>query len=531
MGDNFKICKSILEALLSLDVREVYICSGKRNLPLAKSLDALKRFKIYTHFEERAAAFFCLGRIKKTRRPVALLTTSGTAVGEVLPAMMEASFSGLPLLAVTADRPKNYRGTGAPQSCYQNDIFKHYTGLFFDLDKNDYSLKGLKNWNRHSPLHINACFEEPVTKEIPSFLSKISKKPLQVKSLEVASSKMIKKFLDCVSDKKANIFFIVGKLAKDDAREVKKFFLLSHFKAYFEAHSTLRNDKSLQAQSIYNPKEFFRETQAKMVIRLGHVPTHRIWRDLEEMAGKIQVLSVNSLNFKGLSFGETIACDVKSFFKTLNEKIKNKKAKFKNDAQTSHSKHHAILSLIEKYPKAEQSLIHKLSLYIPKKSNIYLGNSSPIRHFDEFATYSDRGFLFENSRGLNGIDGQISTFLGFSMKSKTESWGIFGDLTALYDLASPWVMPWMTGVCLRIVIINNFGGQIFSGLKDAKLMTNSHGYSFKEWAKQWGLSYKAFKDISQKNILSLKKEPYVLEVLPDKKETALFERTYKGFYN
>ena len=186
-------------------------------------------------------------------------------------------------------------------------------------------------------------------------------------------------------------------------------------------------------------------------------------------------------------------------------------------------------SIVDQSPIAEGCI----ETIIPKKANIYLGNSSPIRYFDAFSSYEDKGFTFENSRGINGIDGQISTFLGWSKDKKAdrESWGIFGDLTALYDLSSPWVIEWITKVSLRIVIINNFGGQIFSGFKHAELMTNTHRLSFKHWAKHWGLAYKAYKTLNKDCFKTLKKIPYVIEILPSEEETHLFGKKFNLVLN
>lgn len=158
---NRLLSEQVLSALRDAGVQEICICPGKRNSPLiAFLLDHPTLFQVYYFFEERCAAFFALGRIKNSGRPVAVMTTSGTAVGELLPATMEAHYSGASLVLLTADRPKNYRGTGAPQAAEQVGIFGVYVSTTYDLDvpfDHPFSLGSLK-----SSVHINVCFDEPL---------------------------------------------------------------------------------------------------------------------------------------------------------------------------------------------------------------------------------------------------------------------------------------------------------------------------------------------------------------------------------
>ncbi|HVR41316.1 MAG TPA: thiamine pyrophosphate-binding protein, partial [Thermoanaerobaculia bacterium] len=126
-------------------VSEYCVCAGSRNAPLIAALSGVKTFAFV---DERSAAFFALGRIKLHGKPVAVLTTSGTAVAELLPATIEAYYSGLPLVLVTADRPARFRGTGAPQCIEQIGLFGPYAATSLDA------------WNRRMPLHLNIEVDE-----------------------------------------------------------------------------------------------------------------------------------------------------------------------------------------------------------------------------------------------------------------------------------------------------------------------------------------------------------------------------------
>ena len=129
------LIRSTLTALARLGVAEVCVAAGARNAPLITALIASDGIKLWSFFEERSAAFFALGRMMADRMPVAVLTTSGTAAAELLPAVIEAYYQGLPLVLVTADRPRRYRGSGAPQAIEQKDLFGPYVSACIDVEQ------------------------------------------------------------------------------------------------------------------------------------------------------------------------------------------------------------------------------------------------------------------------------------------------------------------------------------------------------------------------------------------------------------
>lgn len=149
---NLAAARRIIEEAEALGVTDFCVCAGSRNAPLLVALGASGR-KLYSFVDERSAAFFALGRAKFTGRPAAVVTTSGTAVAELLPAAIEAHYSATPLVLITADRPARYRGTGAPQAIEQESIF----GV--------YAAREASSWNGAGALHINVEFDEPLLDE------------------------------------------------------------------------------------------------------------------------------------------------------------------------------------------------------------------------------------------------------------------------------------------------------------------------------------------------------------------------------
>ncbi|MGA8164345.1 MAG: thiamine pyrophosphate-binding protein [Waddliaceae bacterium] len=156
---NRLLAHHVLQEMKGIGVTELCLCPGGRNSPFVSLLSETKVFCCRYWFEERSAAFFALGRSRRLEQPVAVITTSGTAAGELLPAAMEAYYSGVPLLAVTADRPRRFRGTGAPQTAEQAGLFGPY--VLFSQDLEGEERCEISKWRQLGPAHLNVCFEEP----------------------------------------------------------------------------------------------------------------------------------------------------------------------------------------------------------------------------------------------------------------------------------------------------------------------------------------------------------------------------------
>lgn len=149
---NVELARRLIGEVRAAGVADFCVCAGSRNSPLLYVLGQSDA-RLFSFFDERSAAFFALGRSKQHGAPVCVVTTSGTAVAELLPAAIEAYYSGIPLLLLTADRPARFRGTGAPQSIEQVGLF----GVYAETS--------LETWSRARPLHLNVEFDEPLIDE------------------------------------------------------------------------------------------------------------------------------------------------------------------------------------------------------------------------------------------------------------------------------------------------------------------------------------------------------------------------------
>ncbi|MDP1589024.1 MAG: thiamine pyrophosphate-binding protein, partial [Prosthecobacter sp.] len=188
---------------------------------------------------------------------------------------------------------------------------------------------------------------------------------------------------------------------------------------------------------------------------------------------------------------------------------------------------------LEKFAPSEPGWMRQLTKVIPAGSRVFLGNSLPIREMNLALQTTKPGVEFFANRGANGIDGLVSTFLGASAAHRGECWMIVGDLSTLYDLAAPWVIAQMDHPKLRIVIINNGGGKIFSRVNNLRTLSekalgvieNRHSLSFEPWAQMWGLEYVQTDDVH--DLEDLLQVPIVIEIKPDALQTETFWRDWQ----
>ena len=502
-------------------VREFIICAGARNSALLVMLAAIPGVRLWHHFEERSAAFFALGRILDLERPVAVVTTSGTAVAELLPAMVEAHYQGLPLIALTADRPASYRGTGAPQAIEQAGIFGVYPKLALDitgLETAPAVLGTLESWDFLGPLHVNLCLEEPTATALP--LLRVAGA-----GLRPAATAECARFYKAIPlpdpQEFPNPLVILGDLVPWETLAVEQFAGELEAPVYAEASSGLRNSWPLRDLLLNGGDHILKRHPHGSVIRLGGVPSCRFWRDLEHRR-EIPVLSYTRSGHSGLARP--------SIVRPLENCLT--KPDFTNSwpSRLYHRPDDRLAKLLTSLPESEPGLVHALSKIIPDEAAMFTGNSLAIRHWN-LCAQPKSGLHARALRGANGIDGNLSAFLGLAADAG-EAWCLVGDLTALYDLAAPWMLRQLNTQRIRIVVMQNAGGKIFSrlpalqGLTDfeRELMENPHQISLAGWAQQWGLGHRsgqcALPDLSDLP------DRVVIELYPDAEATGAFWKAW-----
>jgi 2-succinyl-5-enolpyruvyl-6-hydroxy-3-cyclohexene-1-carboxylate synthase len=524
LGTNQALSLEVVEWLVRAGVRTICLCPGGRNAPLVEVLDALSRpetppasrLEILDFFEERSAAFFALGRARRDRRPAAVITTSGTAAAELLPALIEAHYSGTPMVAVTADRPRTYRGTGAPQTIEQVNLFGPYVRASVDLDMPG-ALDAI------GPLvpsvHLNVCFDEPLI-EGPAIQAADAEMPVQPAAIAPRSPAALPtEWIEAVRLLQHPLV-ILGSLPQPEDQQAALDACCalgapvlaeasSHLKARLASLAFVAGETAV--------RRAFERQVFDGVLRIGEVPSFRVWRDLEEL-WRVPVLSLSRTPFPGLTRGKHFAVPTDAAMPSLSDLAPGL---FPEDLR------HELLSLdrelaaatdelLIQFPRSEPALVRQVSEAIPGDAFVYLGNSLPIREWNQFARFEGRSHIIGENRGANGIDGQVSSFLGAAVEGR-ENWAVVGDLTALYDLPSLWALRHVAAP-VRLVVVNNGGGRIFQRLYRSPRFQNVHQVRLRGWAEMWDVAYRC--DLAAAS--GALPETVVFELTPDGEQTEAF---------
>ena len=504
------LIQAVLRLLADLGVREVCVAAGARNAPVLAALLDSRGVRVWNFFEERSAGFFAFGRVRATGRPVAVLTTSGTAAAELLPAVIEAHYQALPLIAFTADRPKSHRGTGAPQAIEQADLFGVYPRTAWDLDHAS-ALPAASEARLDGPLHLNLCLDEPLATDVPGIdfedfkapaASPPAGMPLDLAALAAARRPVV----------------LAAGMTPAEAAQACPFLLALRAPVLAEAASNLWSLPQLGAL-LSAPHDSLLQTLAPdHILRLGAVPSGRFWRDLESRP-EVIVTNVSAAPFSGLARREAVSLHPWSALaQTTPAPCLSPLPPRPPDADFS------------AHPRCEPAFFPALRRCLGPGSLLFLGNSLPIREFNDAIAPLPAGVTIHANRGANGIDGLISTWLGLAADA-SDSWLVLGDLSALYDLAGPWVLPQLPAARRFLVVIHNSGGKIFSRVPSLRALPeparacieNRHDLSFKPVAELWGLSHTLVRDPAELAALAqFGPGCHLVEIRPDAAQTAAF---------
>lgn len=490
-GGNAPLARAVWQWLERHGVRTFCVCPGGRNAPLvAEAGDVPMTFG----FEERSAAFYALGVAKRLEAPVGVLTTSGTAAAELLPAAIEAYYAGVPLVLVTADRPRRFRGTAAPQAIEQAGLFGPYATTIDVAGPEDLPVEMPLP---RGPLHLNVAFEDPL-------------RTTPIEAVATPSS------LEAFASRCQRPLVVVGGLRPKEREHVLA--LLERFgaPAWLETTSGLRGEPRLEALALRSGAEKFYRDNADGLLRIGSVPTSSLWREADGVFANRPVLSLASLPWSGCARVDADALPLDAVVPCASRWDSAARTSFLGeDARRAK----VVQEVLHANPRSEPSLVHALSARIPATDGLYLGNSLAIRHWDRFA--ARRSWLHvDANRGANGIDGQLSTFFG-SAPTDRPAWAVVGDLTALYDLSAPWFARSAAIAPRRIVVVNNGGGQIFRELFLDERLRSAHDVGFGSWARMWRWEHHRVDSAAMPLAFAGRA---VVEIVPDAAETQTVSR-------
>lgn len=515
----------IIEELVRLGAVFFCISPGSRSTPLtvAVARHPVASWKIFP--DERSAGFFALGHARATGKPAVLICTSGTAVANYYPAVVEASMDNQPMLILSADRPFELLETGANQTIQQFGMFGAYTRWNFRLPEPsaDIPLRSVITTIDHAvsrasglppgPVHLNVPFREPFEPVVPElhdpWLAPVSSwidgsGPLSCTAghERVPDTKSIALLRDILAGS-THPFFIAGRLQnRADALAVGNLVRSLNAPLYADLSSGLRFDESfsplqLALQSSQFPERFRPDTvihfggpliarQPAAAVRewnpLHHIvvkphagrygPDHNVTLDIEASPALVADALLGCR--KPLSAGRMPLPE--SFFRKAAELIDN--------------------CCGPDQPVSEISAARIVSRLIEETEGLFLSNSMPVRDMDQYAIPRHfPAFMAGMNRGASGIDGIISTAAGFAEGLRKPVTLLIGDIAFLHDLNALCLLPSLS-VPLRIVVLNNNGGGIFSFLPVAaeKDIFETHfatpqNYSIRDAAAAFGITY------------------------------------------
>lgn len=521
MSASMSFVKSLLAQCCLGGICEWVVCPGARDMALLQVLAAAEDLVKWTHFDERSAAFFALGRIQDMGLPVAVVTTSGTAAAELFPAVVEAYYQRRPLLLLTADRPAEYRGSAAPQAIEQTDLFGIYAPTI-DLETPDSLPEDiLEDWDYASPLHINVCLPDPDAAWNPGSCDLYPAEPPEENEFRGSLADLAQALR---FKARRGLVVMIGGL--DPTEQAPALWLANELKAPVVADATSGLREELAHLALTDADRLLKKHPPAVLLRIGDVPVGRFWRDLEDLPST-EVFSITRTGFSGLARPSSVVTgDLDAVLRALGDVDSVGDV---NGLRAMNKRHTALMEeLLITCPESEQAMVRAFSCFAADGDCIYLGNSMPVRYWNSFAQTSVPTENVRANRGANGIDGQIATFLGVSARC-SRSWALLGDLTALYDSNALAMLPQLDSGTRVLGVINNGGGGIFRTLPGAdshpeamnRLLVQPHAYSFQAMAAQWGMRYLCIRTAEDFDQLdSMEEGSQVLaEIIPDRAQT------------
>jgi 2-succinyl-5-enolpyruvyl-6-hydroxy-3-cyclohexene-1-carboxylate synthase len=441
-----RLARVIVRQILEAGITDAVISPGSRNAPLTLALFAASEkglIKLHVRIDERTAAFFALGVAKASKRPVPIVCTSGTAVANYHPAVLEASHSNTPLFVITADRPAELRKTGANQTTEQARIFGKSVRYFADVSGAVYPLEMPLNALQTGPVHINVQFDEPlIGDEDSSWLDGIVVTPPRIfdrKKAGVFNSKSTRGVLIIGQDR-----------AGFDAADVEKFSKELGWPVIAEDPLTFASAQS-HASIFLTSTTIAKDLTPDTVVVIGRTTLSRSINSLISSARKKIVIDPRMA---------TVDSDRNADQRFLElPKVEVAAADPEWVAKWSKYSQRTAKVVSELSAWSEPVIAREIGARIPSSTALFISSSRPIRDIEGFAAARSGVETFAN-RGLAGIDGNISTALGIASVRK-ECVAVIGDLGFLHDLTG---LIQNEEINLRIFVIDNNGGGIFSTL-------------------------------------------------------------------
>ncbi|PLR98256.1 2-succinyl-5-enolpyruvyl-6-hydroxy-3-cyclohexene-1-carboxylic-acid synthase [Bacillus sp. T33-2] len=513
--------------LATAGVTDVVISPGSRSTPLAMIIAEHPDLRVHVQIDERSAGFFALGVAKASKKPAALLCTSGTAAANYFPAIIEASISRVPLIVMTADRPHELRDVGAPQAIDQINLYGKNVKWFVEMAPPE-NTEDMIRYARTvcaraaataigypaGPVHLNFPLREPLIPELHEHLFESAERTSGY--VEILPGKLtmhegiFKKIAEQMNSFKNGII-VCGPIEEEgfaeaviDLADALKFPVLS------DPLSQLRSRKQSSDLTIDAYDTFLRSEEARnalkpdLIIRFGAMPVSKaLTTYIKENRNARQLVIDGGGGWRdpGITATEMIYCDETQFCQSVSMYVDRRTTSPQLEKwQTINALTKDKLSSIRDVTElSEGKLFFQLADMLPEGATLFVGNSMPIRDLDTFFHLNGKNIRVMANRGANGIDGTISTALGAATVSQP-LYLVVGDLTFYHDL-NGLLAAKMHNIDINILLINNNGGGIFSFLPQADhpkhfevLFGTPVDLDFKHAVKMYNGSYEKAED-------------------------------------
>jgi 2-succinyl-5-enolpyruvyl-6-hydroxy-3-cyclohexene-1-carboxylate synthase len=480
--------------LVQTGVTDVVVSPGSRSTPMAMVLAEHPEIKLHVHVDERSAAFFALGIAKVTNQPVAILCTSGTAAANYFPAIVEARYSRVPLIVLTADRPHELREVGAPQAIDQIHLYGNHVKWFAEmaLPENNHEIiryarticaraAAIARQAPAGPVHLNFPFREPLIPQLDENLFQVSERPtgyVCVRNGELSISEDL--FKDIGSKLKGNAkgIIVCGNIADEKfAAAVTSLADTLKFPILADPLSQLRSGKHSLEHVVEAYDTFLRNEDAKsslkpdVILRFGAMPISKaltIFLKENLQAQQFVIDGAGGWRDPGLLSTEMIYCNETIFCEKILSYVEcNETSAYLKNWKEINALTKSTMALIRDTTElSEGRLFYQLIDMLPEGATLFVGNSMPIRDLDSFFLNNDKSIKVIANRGANGIDGTVSTALGAALYSKP-LYLVLGDLTFFHDL-NGLISAKLYDIDIQIILVNNNGGGIFSFLPQSE---------------------------------------------------------------
>ncbi len=520
--------RSLITCCTMAGIAEWICCPGELNGPLLRALADCPVIHRWTQADERSAAYFALGRIQATGRPVAVLTGTGVEATSLTPAVVEAYYQRRPLLVMTLDTPEHAGGTGALHRIEHENLFGVYAPTVeLTLPCAVSDLPDLRNaLSEGFPLHLNVrvdaraaeaeeaggCFAGLELAEPPP--------PPRFRGSLVALSQMLR------FRSMEGLVLLLGGLEPAEQEPALWLARTLRVPVLAEAASGLREE--LAAYALKGGERLLQKFPPRFVLRVGDVPTGPFWKALENMP-EVEVYSLTRTGFSGLCRkSHVIEGDLEQMMKALGD--------VPHVGDTGRllprSRHSAgrMEELLLAYPECEAAMVRFFSNHAGIADVICLGSGSTMALWNDYAQSQVPTLYVRANNGAGGADGTVSSFLG-NAADATYACCLTGDLSLLRDSGAAAMLPQLPEGRRVVAVLNNEG----AGLADApglapelhRLLVQRPTFNMAELARLWGAEYYAIHCEADLEILdSLDENAFaLLELMPDSEQTLAFNRS------